>query len=138
MSKSILAQRLWLHVLRDGSRKAGRVWGHAEWEMSILLGHTADSHSSYSEALLERLPYAAAQASLTSTDHFSHQFQEVFTPQLHALLCLEINTPALAWLPALRLAGRTHPSTFTVCLTPLLAFTYSRSKAISPKVRDLQ
>lgn len=87
MSEGILAQLLWLRILHDGSREMESVWGHAEWETSILFGHTADSLGSDSEGLLDRHPHAAAQASLTSTDHFSHQFQEVFTPQLHAFLC---------------------------------------------------
>ncbi|CAG12192.1 unnamed protein product [Tetraodon nigroviridis] len=70
------------------SRETESVWGHAEWETSVLFGHTADSHSSESEGLLDRLSFAAAQASLTSTDHFPRQFQEGFTPQLRAFLCL--------------------------------------------------
>ncbi|TWW70138.1 hypothetical protein D4764_18G0009440 [Takifugu flavidus] len=36
----------WPHVSRGGSREAEGVWGHAEWETSILFGHAADSHSS--------------------------------------------------------------------------------------------
>lgn len=118
VSEGILAQQLWLHVLRDGSRETESVWGHAEWETSILFGHTADIHSSCSEALLDRLPYAAAQASLTSTDHFSHQFQEVFTPQLHAFLCLEIYnpTPASAHIAGSARTRRRNTSVNIYCL----------------------
>lgn len=57
------------------------VWGHAEWETSILFGHTANSHSPYSQTmtfwkLLESdcLSYHTAQASLPNYSFFLHHF----------------------------------------------------------------
>lgn len=58
------------------------VWGLAEWETSILFGHTAESHSPYSPTLTfwNGLPvcdcffYHATQASLPSRSFFLHHF----------------------------------------------------------------
>lgn len=51
------------------------VWGHAEWETSILFGHTADSHSptlTFWNGLLDS--YHIAQASLPNHSFFLHHF----------------------------------------------------------------
>lgn len=57
------------------------VWGHAEWETSILFGHTADSHSPYSQTDVSKrsarcccLLYHTAQASLPNHSFFPHHF----------------------------------------------------------------
>lgn len=59
------------------------VWGHAEWETFILLGHTADSHSPYSQTLTffgnapldsDCLLFHAAQAPLPNHSFSLHHF----------------------------------------------------------------
>lgn len=58
------------------------VWGLAEWETSILFGHTAESHSPYSPTLTfwngllvcDCFFYHATQASLPSRSFFLHHF----------------------------------------------------------------
>lgn len=47
-----VAERLRVSMcLRECFCETVSVWGHAEWETSILFGHTADSHSPYSQTL---------------------------------------------------------------------------------------
>lgn len=48
-----LARASWLSVVRASMClcEIESVWGRAEWETSILFGHTADSHSPYSQTV---------------------------------------------------------------------------------------
>lgn len=71
------------------------VWGHAEWETSILFGHTADFHSPYSQTLTFwkrfarlRLPLLPRRLGpITQSQLLPPSVREHLAPQVHSIFC---------------------------------------------------